>query len=215
LTYVRYVVTNYRPKYLAFGVEINSYQRGQPDDFERFVSLYHEAYRAVKDLSSSTLVFPTFQLEDMQGYLPLDAPKPPQWYLLNRFEPSIDMFAVSSYPRTVFRTVESLPPNYFTQLAPYAKHPIAIAGTGYPSGPTPDGGSEAEQATYLLRTLGDAQKLGVALLVWFVSQDPTFTGQPPFDRLQYLGLKAQAGTPKEAWKIWTTVAHRPWVAANS
>ena len=38
MTYAHYVATNYHPKYLAFGVEINSYQRAQPLDFEQFVS---------------------------------------------------------------------------------------------------------------------------------------------------------------------------------
>ena len=86
---------------------------------------------------------------------------------------------------------------------------IAIVGTGYPSAPEPDEGSESEQAKFLLRTMNDAQTLGMALVVWFVSQDPAYTGQPPFDRLQYLGLRRQDGTPKEAWDIWQGASRRP------
>jgi hypothetical protein len=215
LTYAGYVATNYHPKYLAFGVEINSYQRAQPEDFEQFVSLYHEAYAAVKDISSSTLMFPTFQLEDIQGYVPVDQGQPPQWYLLNRFEPNLDLLAVSTYPRSVFASVDNLPVEYFTQLRAFTKRPIAIVGTGYPSAPSPDEGSESEQAKFLLRTLNDAQTLGMALVVWFVSQDPAYTGQPPFDRLQYLGLRRHDGTPKEAWDIWQGASRRPLAKRTS
>ncbi len=209
LTYARYVATNYKPKYLAFGVEVNSYQRSQPEDFEQFVRLYHEAYRAVKEVSPDTLMFPTFQLEDLQGYLPLDEPKPPQWYLLNRFGANLDMLAVSSYPRSVFPSIDNLPADYFTHLEDKTTKPIALVSTGYPSAPEPDGNTEALQATYMLRMLDYAQKLSMSLVIWFVSQDPTFTGDTPYDRLQYLGLRRQDGTPKQAWDIWATVARRP------
>jgi hypothetical protein len=209
LTYARYVATSYRPKYLAFGVEINSYQREQPEDFEKFVLLYHQAYDVVKDISPQTKVFPTFQLEDMQGYLPLTQPQPQQWFLLNRFGNDLDILAVSSYPRSVFHSVDNLPLDYFTQLEQFGK-PIAIVSAGYPSAPEPDEGTEALQATFLIRMLDYAQKLSMSLVVWFVSQDPTFTGSAPYDRLQYLGLRRQDGTPKQAWDIWGLVARRPF-----
>jgi hypothetical protein len=208
LTYARYVATSYRPRYLAFGVEINSYQRAQPEDFERFVILYHEVYDAVKEISPDTLVFPTFQLEDMHGFLPVDAPHQPQWYLLNRFGGDLDILAVSSYPRSVFSSVDHLPLDYFTRLEAYDR-PIALVSTGYPSAPEPDEGTEALQASYLLRMLDYAQKLSMSLVVWFVSQDPTFTGDAPYDRLQHLGLRQQDGTPKQAWHIWDVVSRRP------
>lgn len=210
--YAQFVATNYDPKYLAFGVEINAYQRAQPDDFERFVTLYHEAYRAVKDISPDTLVFPTFQLEEMQGYLPLDAPKPTQWNLLSRFAPSLDMLAVSSYPRSVFPSVDNLPADYFDQLTKYTNKPIAIVSTGYPSAPAPDDSTEALQSTYLLRLLNYVQELGMSMVVWFVSQDGGSADDPAHQRLQYLGLRRQDGTAKPAWEIWRTVARRPIVA---
>ena len=49
--YAQFVALNYQPKYLALGVEINSYEAQNPDDFEQFVTLYHESYAAVKELS--------------------------------------------------------------------------------------------------------------------------------------------------------------------
>ena len=210
LSYARYVVTNYHPKYLAFGVEINSYQIAQPLDFERFVVLYKDAYRAVKELSPDTLMFPTFQLEDLQGLLPLDAPRAPQWYLIRRFEPELDMLAVSSYPRSVFESVDNLPLEYFTQLQKYTTKPIALVSTGYPSSSDTNDSTEALQATYLLRMLNYAQEMKMSLVVWFLSQDSAaFGSDPAHGRLTYLGLLRQDGTPKQAWDIWATVHRRP------
>ena len=42
------------------------YERN-PAQFEAFVSLYQEAYDAAKHNNSRTKVFPTFQLEDLEG----------------------------------------------------------------------------------------------------------------------------------------------------
>ncbi len=211
LAYARYVATNYRPDYLALGVEINSYQRANPQDFERFAQLYHEAYRAVKEISPNTLVFPTFQLEELQGLLPADNPQPAQWFLISRFEPDLDLLAVSTYPSTAFGSLDQLPSSYIAQLSSYTHRPIAIAGTGYPSAPgAPNAtASEQDQASYLRRLLDSAQQLSMPFVVWFVSQDPTYTSAPPLDRLQSMGLLAQNGSLKQAWQVWETTARRP------
>lgn len=216
IAYARYVAENYRPKYLALGVEINMYQRLHPEDFERFVILYHEAYQAVKELAPETLVFPTFQLEELQGLLPPGDPQPPQWYLLNRFEPRLDLLAVSSFPALAFSGLEQIPGSYYARLASYTDRPIAIAGMGYPSGPGGAGaGTEEDQADFLRRVLDNAQQLAMPLVVWFLSQDPAFTGEPPFDRLQHLGLRRQDGTEKPAWQAWEATARRPLAAPEA
>jgi hypothetical protein len=214
LAYARYVATNYQPDYLALGVEINSYQRANPKDFERFVQLYHEAYLAVKEISPNTLVFPTFQLEELQGLLPTDNPQPAQWFLINRFEPDLDLLAVSTYPTTAYGGLDQLPESYLAQLSSYTHRPIAIAGTGYPSTATGPNATASEQdpADYLRRILDSAQQLSMPFVVWFVGQDPTFTSAPPLDRLQSMGLLAQDGSPKQAWQVWQTTARRPLVA---
>lgn len=218
IAYAQYVAENYQPKYLALGVEINSYQQQCPEDFERFVIVYHEAYQAVKQLSPETLVFPIFQLEQLHGLLPADEPYLPQWRLISRFEPRLDLLAVSSYPSLVFAKPEQIPASYYAELAAYTDRPIAIAGMGYSSGPGANGvneGTEEQQAAFLRRALDDAQRLAMPLVVWFASQDPTFTGEPPFDLLQHIGLKRQDGTTKPAWLVWEAAARRPLAQASS
>ncbi len=214
IAYASYVAQNYRPDYFALGVEINGYQRANPKDFERFVQLYHEAYRAVKQISPNTLVFPTFQLEELQGLLPTDNPQPAQWFVIDRFEPDLDLLAVSTYPSTAYRSLDQVPPSYLAQLSTYTHRRIAIAGTGYPSAASAPNAtpSAADQASYVQRILDSAQQLSMPFVVWFVSQDPTYTSAPPLDQLQSMGLRAQDGSPKPAWQVWKTTARRPLVA---
>ena len=118
---------NDQPKYLALGVEINSYEAQNPEDFEQFVTLYHEAYAAVKELSPETLVFPTFQLEELHGLLPANDPRPSQWSLIRQFQPNLDLLAVSTYPGLAFSNPDEIPANYYTRLASYTIRPIVIA----------------------------------------------------------------------------------------
>ena len=212
IDYAKYVAENYHPKYLALGVEINSYQHQHPEDFEQFVTLYHQAYDGVKELSPETLVFPIFQLEELQGLLPTDQPYPPQWYLIQRFEPRLDLLAVSSYPGLAFAAAEDIPDSYVAQLRSYTDRPIVIAGTGYSSG---DDANENQQAAYLRRVLDEAQQLSMPLLVWLVGQDPSFTGDVPLGLLQHIGLLRQDGTEKPAWAVWAQAARRPLAGAGA
>jgi hypothetical protein len=208
--YARYVALNYRPKYLALGVDINSYQHAHPEDFERFVSLYHEAYIGVKELSPETLVFPIFQLEELQGLLPLDEPNLPQWFLVRRFANELDLFAASSYPELVFADPELIPPNYFTQIRAFTDQPIALAGTGHSSGGD-DG--EALQGEYLFRLIKDADQLSMGLVVWLAGQDPSYVGENSPQLTRTIGLVRADGTTKPAWNLWGQMARRPLEAA--
>ena len=210
IDYARYIAEAYRPAYLAFGVEMNGYQQHHPEDFERFVVIYHEAYEAVKEISPETLVFPTFQFEELQGLLPFQDPLPPQWHLITRFEPRLDVLAISSYPDVVFPDANEIPESYYAQLSLYTDLPIAIAGMGYSSRTSQEisqAQAEEAQAAFLRRTLDHVQQLDMPFVIWFVSQDPAFTGESALD-LGTSGLIHQDGTPKPAWDIWQAASLR-------
>lgn len=209
LAYARYVAENYRPAYLALGVDVNTYARQQPDDFPAFVSLYKEAYAAVKQLAPSTQVFPIFQFEELQGLLPRDANAAPQWDLIDRFEPELDLLAVSSYPSAAFATAEEIPITYYAQLALHTRKPVAIAQMGFAPATDDVTKAESEQGDFLTRALDSAQRLSMPLVVWFVGQDLTYTAQPPLDQLTHLGLKRIDGSPKATWLIWQAAVARP------
>lgn len=212
ITYAGYVAVNYKPAYLALGVDVNRYQVQNPDDFEQFVTLYHEGYEAIKELSPETLVFPTFQMEELQGLLPKEDPHQPQWQLINRFTPKNDLLAVSTYPGLAFADPEQIPSDYYTQLSLFTDLPVAITEIGYSSEAMDGNGDEAtesQQAAFLRRALADADELEMPLVVWFASQDPIFTGKSPLDLVQHIGLKRQDGTAKPAWSVWIGAARRP------
>lgn len=211
-SYALYVAENYRPRYLALGVEINSYQLQRPEDFESFLTLYAETYDAVKERSPDTLVFPIFQLERLKAILSSDEPYLPQWDLLERFEPRLDLVALSSYPSLIFASPAQIPPSYYAEVFDHTDRPVALTGIGYSSetGPGASASTEADQATFVHYVLQSAGELQMPLVVWFVGQDPTFTGEPPFDLLQHIGLVRQDGSKKAAWAEWETVARRPY-----
>ena len=216
ISYAQYIAVNWHPRYLALGVDVNRYYRQNPEDFEHFVSVYQEAYEAIKAQAPETLVFPTFQLEEMQGRLPLDGPHDPQWALIDRFAARMDLLAVSSYPGLVFADPSRLPDDYYAQLSKYTDRPIVIAETGYPSqleGAARSQGNEERQSAFLRRVLSDAEELDMPLVVWFVGQDPTFTGGPAFDLVRHIGLLRQDGTEKPAWSVWSQTARRPLAEA--
>jgi hypothetical protein len=208
--YAQYVAANYRPLFLALGVEVNAYEAENPEDFEQFLTLYAEAYDAVKDISPDTIVFPTFQLEEMHGLLPLGEPRAPQWSLIPRFAPRLDLVGLSVYPDSVFQDPQRVPREYLSRALDYADVPVAIAEMGYTSNtPRQDVQGEDLQALFLARMLQDAERLRMPLAVWFVGQDPTFTGAPPFDQLAGLGLLSADGNDKRAWEVWQDSAQNP------
>ncbi len=213
VAYAQYIALNYKPRYLALGVEVNSYERQNPDDFARFVSLYAEAYDAVKERSPDTLVFPTFQLEELNGRLPDGRTQQPQWHLIDEFEPKMDLLALSTYPGRVFSDPAQIPSDYYLEAAAHTDHPVAIAEMGYTAGPDAEGNqgpAELRQAAFLDHVLGDAERLNMPLVVWFVGQDPKFTGDPSVSNLvQYLGLLRADGSEKAAWSVWSDAVRRP------
>ena len=222
IAYAQYLALNLRPRYMALGMEVDLYEAARPDDFDDFVSLYFEAYDAVKDVSPETLVFPTFQLEAIENLLSTTGQRarpggPTRWHLALRFEPKVDVLAVTTYPSFVFATPGEIPSDYYDQVRRRSKAPIAIAAMGYSSGEGRDGineGTEQEQEAFLRRVFQDAERLNMAFAVWFASADPAFVQEAPLDLLQHIGLRRADGSPKLAWDVWADEAERPLSAAG-
>jgi hypothetical protein len=70
---------------------------------------------------------------------------------------------------------------------------------------TPD-----EQRRFLQRLLGDAERLGAPLLIWFAARDLAFAENPPFDIFASIGLQTDDGVPKDAWPVWEATSNRPY-----
>jgi hypothetical protein len=214
IAYVKYVALNYEPQLLALGTEINMYWEQQPEDFENFLSLYFEAYDVVKGISPDTLVFPTFQLEAMQDLLSPDGDPVEEWSLLQRFEPKLDVVALSTYPSFVYDSINDMPTDYISRVKHYADRPIAIASAGYSSGSGRDGlneGTEMEQMGFVRFLLQEADRLDMPFVIWGEACDPAVPADPPFDLYAHTGLCRSDGSFKSAWQIWAGQASRPLV----
>lgn len=213
IAYAKYVALNYKPAYLALGVEVDMFFSRRGDAaFRNFTSLYFQAYDEVKKVSHDTLVFPTFQFENLQGILQQES-RQALWGLVNRFEPKIDMLAVSSFPGFVYATTAELPDDYYAELRARSQKPLAFVPLGWSSAPQSGdlaaATAEGEQLAFLVRALTAAQEMGASLFVWCLGRDPLILPSPSFAPLAMMGLQRPDGSPKAAWQVWEQHVRRP------
>jgi hypothetical protein len=195
----------YDAKYVCLGMEVNAYYEQQPDDFDNFVSLFAEARAAIKQRRPDTIVFVSFQYEQLLGRFGGQAGMtvhPPHWELLAKFEPHTDAIGLSSYPWASFNPIrfgapEDLPEDYYAQIAQHTRKPIIFAELGWSTDPK-YGGSEAAQARFLRRFDQLTRGLNVQLVNYFFLYDCTLFG-PVFASM---GLYDKTGRPKEACAVW-------------
>lgn len=213
--YVRYIVRNYEPEYLALGVEVNMLRERDPAQFDSFVSLYREAYENAKDANPNTKVFPTFQLEEIEGTL--DRIHPPDWQALDAFADIMDALAVSTYPYLGgLRTTQDLRPDYYTQLASQFEGEVLVVDAAYPSAPVdgyPIVGTQDDQDAFLQRLLGDAEAAGFSLVAWRAALDPPAARAGALAVFADIGLRMGDGSNKPAWSTWEAWARRPYTPA--
>lgn len=210
--YVRYVARNYEPEYLAIGVEVNMLRDRDPELFAAFVSLYQEAYDNAKDASPQTKVFPTFQLEDLEGSL--GNVHAPFWETLDAFAGRMDVLAVSTYPYLAdISDVSDLRATYYTQLVERFDGEVMVVDSAYPSAPVegyPIIGSEADQDAFVQRLLADAEASGMSAVVWRAALDLTYAREGTLAAFRDIGLRRADGSNKAAWETWETWARRPY-----
>jgi hypothetical protein len=211
ISYSKYLALNYKPAYMAVGVEVDLFYAAKGDAaFRSFQSVYFEAYDAIKSVSESTLVFPTFQYENMNGILRAES-RQPVWSLANRFDPKIDMLAVSSFPNSVYPVVSQLPADYYTGLKNRTSLPIALTSVGWSSATRPgDIGAEgvAAQTEYIHRLLGQSESIDARMVIWYLGQDRKVEGNVP-DPLGGMGLLDADAKEKQSLLSWRIYSDRP------
>jgi hypothetical protein len=208
ISYAKYLALNYKPAYLALGVEVDLIYLNRGDaSFRNFVSLYFEAYDAVKEVSPETKVFPTFQYENLLGILD-DPPSQPAWSLVARFQPKIDVLAVSSFPRAAFGSITEVPGDYYDALTGRFDLPAAFVSVGWSS--VVDGApDQSSQLAYLLRTVAAADKLKSPFLIWFLAQDSEAPADNGGASLSTMGLLDSLGHGKNVLQVWNAQLQRP------
>jgi hypothetical protein len=209
IAYAKYLALNYHPAYMALGVEVDLFyaQRGSAA-FRNFISLYFEAYDAVKDVSPQTQVFTTFQYEDVLGVLARTRETQPAWSLIDQFQPKLDLVAVSTFPGAAYDQLGDIPGDYYGELAERFELPVAFISTGWPS--RSDGVvSDTSQVAFLYRILAAADELKSPFLIWFLARDPEVAGDDGEGPLASMGFYDAFGRPKSVLRIWSSSLARP------
>ncbi len=186
-----------KPPYLCLATEINLLALQRFNEFLHFVSLYKEAYRAVKKISPGTTVFVTFQWEWMRI---LDAREPREISehskLIHIFRPELDLVGLTTYPSPFHENPDRLPPDYYTWLFRHiqAREPVMIMEAGWPSAGS---GSEAEQVAFLRRLPALLKGFNLVGFEWALLHDVQIGS---FDaNLNTVGLRHRDGRAKPAY----------------
>src|SRR3989338_7542474 len=144
----------YKPKYLAFGIEVNMLWEKSNKDFEDFVVFYDEVYNAIKVISPNTKIFTIFQLEKMKGlngglFGGINGIDKEQWFLIDKFQSDIIVF--TTYPGLIYKNPTDIPEDYYEEIKLHTNKPIAFTEIGWHSKPSPIGweSSEQEQADFI------------------------------------------------------------------
>lgn len=217
--FATWIADQFRPRYLGLGSEINTYLDAHPDDIDAFLDLYRTTRSAIKATSPATAVFVTFQWEVVNGLADgtLDPQSlDPQWEQIERFEPDLDLWVISSYPFVSFSSGADIPDDYYLPLVERTTKPLAVAESGYlsrPTGPFPgDPQSQVDQ----LRAIHD--QIGSRLDFWINlvldDFDPEAIADPMREQgrserdIEGLGIFSSIGlrrfdeTPKPALDLW-------------
>jgi hypothetical protein len=193
----------FKPKYLAFGIEVNVLYEKSPSDFEDFTALFSQVYDAVKAVSPQTKVFTIFQLEKMKGlngglFGGTNDPSKDQWSLLDRF-PKSDIVAFTTYPGLIYKNPAEIPAEYYNEIKSHTSKPIAFTEIGWHSAASPAGweSSEAEQAEFVTTFFQLTRDLNSELAIWSFMYD-----QQTFEPFNSMGLRRADGTARPAWDEW-------------
>jgi hypothetical protein len=213
----------FKPLYLGLGSEVNTYAEAYPEDFPNFLSLYREAYAAIKTEAPETRVFVTFQWEQVNDLAGTKAGSARQvdWEQIEVFEPDLDLWVISSYPFVAYRSGAEIPADYYSPLLKRTQKPLAVAEGGFSSRPIQGApGSPQDQVDYLnaIHT-----QLGPHLDFWIylLLSDLDLNSYAPLIRKQggqadvntlgffvAVGLREKDGTPKPALQVWDSFRTR-------
>ena len=193
----------HKPKYLAFGIEVNVLYEKSPAEFDDFVQLFGEVFDAVKAKSPDTKVFTIFQLERMKGlngglFGGVNDPSKAQWHLLGKLNKT-DLIAFTTYPGLIYRTPSEIPASYYSEIRSHTSKPIAFTEIGWHSEASPAGweSSESEQAEFVTRFFALTKGLNKEMVVWSFLYD-----QATIEPFRSMGLLRNDGTPRPAWNAW-------------
>jgi len=189
-----------QPPYLCLATEINLLAIQRLPEYLQFVTLYKEAYAAVKRVSPGTRVFVSFQWEWVRI---LDAREPDRIAehskVINIFRPELDLVGLTSYPAPFHDSPVQLPADYYTWLLRHvpAGDPVMLMELGWP---TAGAGSEAEQVLFIARLPELLKGINLIGIEWALLHDVQLGA---FDaNLNTVGLRYRDGRPKPGYGVF-------------
>lgn len=195
-------LTKYPVRHLGIGVEVNLLARNLPAEFDQFVSLFNRTVDLVKNISPSTQVFTTFQLEQMKGLRDglfggkrdtLDT----DWKLIERFTKA-DAIGFTTYPGLIYKGPSEIPETYYSEIATYTSKPIIFSEVGwFRTGPRGWESSEKEQTDFITAFNKLTMPLKPAVKIWSFLFDQT--APIPFDSMGLLTPQEDTSTPWQTW----------------
>jgi hypothetical protein len=226
--YTLWLVREFRPQYLGLASEINTYLDAHPEDANNYISLYHSVYALVKAEAPESQVFVTFQWEDLnnlwedaaEGRSAYDT----NWDQIEKFEPNLDVWVISSYPFIMFPSGADIPTDYYTPLLTRTSKSLAVAEGGYTSRAKPPfQGDESSQVDYLNAIHNQIGGDRLVFWVYLLLNDFDMGSYSKMMREQGLsdenitslgmfesvGLREYDGTPKPALQVWDGFRNYP------
>jgi hypothetical protein len=223
LAYTRFcrrMIRTFKPDYLAYGIEANMLAEASPRRFEQFLVLAKQVYETLRAENPGLGIFLTFQIDVYHKH------RARQHLAMTRLLPYSDLIAVSTYPYMEGYSPQSLPADWFADVAALdPAKPFAIAETGFiaeesyhnwQNGKTVEG-TEAAQATYVRYLLRSAERQKARFVVWFFPQDVDQFWQGLTNPLMKWfvkiwrdsGLVDGSGREREGLKEWDRWLHQP------
>ncbi|MCB2222746.1 MAG: hypothetical protein KQH83_01125 [Actinobacteria bacterium] len=197
----------HRPRFMGFGVEVDSNWRAHPDEWGRATEMFARFAAAVEASSPETSVFVVFQLERMRGmhgglFGGENDPEAATWHLIDDF-PDADLIAFTTYPGLVFESPADLPDEYYSSILDHVDRPIAFTEVGWQAGGDlgPYTGDPGLQAEFITRFEEMLAGLDVGFVTWAFMYD-----QPIGEPFSTMGLFDSSGEPRIAWDAWLAFA---------
>jgi hypothetical protein len=174
------------PDVLGLATEVN-FLAQNPTEYQAFVSLVGETYRAVKQKYPDQTVTISFQWEFMRAQK--------QFELLKQFAGIVDVYSFTTYP-DAFGVPQKVPGDYYSAIREYLPtQRVGISEFGWSSAPP---SSERDQAAFY----GRIPELMASVRPQYVSlallhDVALFTGE--LERLNHVGIRLIDDEPKPSW----------------
>jgi hypothetical protein len=197
------IAREFKPQYLQLGNEINFSYEVDPKTYEDYVSLYKEAYDAVKKTSPNTKIFTVFSYNHLVSNS--------RWHLIRGLEGKYDLLGLNTYPWMVYGSPAEMPDNYYKQIETYTDKPVAFNEIGWGSSPD-HGGSEKEQVDFLIKFLELTDGMKTELVNWLLLHDlsPQVVGKIVQPQHVSLGLRRNNGEAKPVYDAWKELKALPY-----